>query len=76
MNLLSKLATWFMLRVKRDKLGQYDFGVVQFGDHDLPIVGYRYQHIGTPKLFYVDSLTLARLSGREDDNSTETSNSN
>ena len=69
MNLLSKLATWFMIRVKRDKLGQYDFGVVQFGNHELPIVGYRHQHIGSPKLFYVDSLTLSRLSGQDNDTS-------
>ena len=69
MSFLSKLATWFMIRVKRDQLGQYDFGVVQFGDHELPIVGYRYQHIGRPKLFYVDSLTLARLSGQDNDTS-------
>tara|TARA_R110002020_G_scaffold75427_1_gene192014 strand:- start:571 stop:786 length:216 start_codon:yes stop_codon:yes gene_type:complete len=68
-NLLSKLATWFMIRVKRDKLGQYDFGVVQFGNHELPIVGYRHQHIGPPKLFYVDSLTLSRLSGPDNDTS-------
>ena len=69
MNLLSKLATWFMIRVKRDKLGQYDFGVVQFGDLELPIVGYRHQHFGQPKLFYVDSLTLSRLSGPDNDTS-------
>ena len=72
MNLLSKLATWFMIRVKRDKLGQYDFGVVQFGNHELPIVGYRHQHIGEPKLFYVDSLTLARLSGQDNANNSVT----
>jgi len=68
-NLLSKLINWFMIRVKRDKLGQYDFGVVQFGNHELPIVGYRHQHIGKPKLFYVDSLTLSRLSGQDNDTS-------
>jgi hypothetical protein len=63
MSLLSNLASLFSSRIKRNKVGKYNFGAIHFDNHELPIVGFKHPHIGPPKLFYVDSSTLQKLSG-------------
>ena len=63
MSLLSNLASLFSLRVRRNKVGKYNFGAIHFDNHELPIVGFKHPHIGPPKLFYVDASTLKKLSG-------------
>ena len=75
MSLLSRLASIFSLRVKRQNIGKYNFGAIHFDDYKLPIVGFKHPHLGQPKLFYVDADTLKKLSGG-DDGSTETTNTN
>ena len=67
MSFLDRLITWFMVRTANNQIGKFDFGVVHFGSHKAPIVAYKHPHIGEPKLFYVDALTLNRLAGKEND---------
>ena len=66
MSLLSRLASIFNLQAKRQNIGKYNFGAVHFDNHKLPIVGFKHPLLGPPKLFYVDSSTLSRLSGSDD----------
>lgn len=66
MSLFSSFIDLIFLRANRKKLSKYDFGVIYFGDYEMPLAGYKHSHIGTPKLFYVDQKVLYKLSGKED----------
>ena len=65
MSLLGRLASLFSLKIRRNRVGKYNFGAIHFDDYNLPIVGFKHPHLGTPKLFYVDHYTLSRLSGSD-----------